>query len=119
MCSDSGVTKVPAQLSRNYLTRLLAGVQIAGKMLSLILRSVWVGIATAAAAIFLTLFVGLPVTLMILSNSRGSSGRGEFGWDVVALGHSYQDIIILCTLIVFAIGFLFGYRYFSRSLAKK
>jgi hypothetical protein len=100
------------------LTRLLRGVQIAIKMLTLILRSVWVGIATVAAAIFLTLFVGLPVTLMIISNRHGSNGRGEIGWDVVALAHSYQAIIILCPLIVFAIGFLFGYRHFSKSMVR-
>jgi uncharacterized protein YneF (UPF0154 family) len=87
-------------------------------MLSLILKSICAGIATLVAAVFLGVFVALPLTTMALANINGSHGSAEFGWDITSLAHSYQAIIILSLLIVFAVGFLFGYRYFSRSLVK-
>jgi hypothetical protein len=88
-------------------------------MLTLILRSVCVGIATVVAAILLGVFVGLPVATMVLANSNGPSGSGEIGWDLVSIAQNYRATSILSPLIVFGIGFGFAYRYFSKLPAKK
>jgi hypothetical protein len=88
-------------------------------MLTVILRSTCVGIATVVAATFLSFFVVLPITLYFFSKNAAPEGGGEIGWDVVSLAHNTAPSWLLLPLLVFAIGFFFGFRYFSKSLARK
>jgi hypothetical protein len=87
-------------------------------MFAVILRSVCVGIASVVAAVFLVPFVALVVALIFLSMKKSAYGGGEVGWDLVSMAHNYPVTTTLFPVIIFLIGFLFGYRYFSRSLVK-
>lgn len=87
-------------------------------MFTVILRSVWVGIAFAVVAVFLSLFVGLIVPLNTVSTNTIPGGGGEMTWDLVSIAHDYPTTALLLPLIAFAIGYFIGFRYFSRSLAK-
>jgi|HubBroStandDraft_6_1064221.scaffolds.fasta_scaffold08451_6 ABC-type Fe3+ transport system permease subunit len=87
-------------------------------MFKVILRSVCVGIATLVAAAFLGIFVGLPITDFLTKNVS-HDGDSEVGWDLVTMAHNLPPIAILLPLLVFAVGFFFGFRYFSKSLARK
>lgn len=87
-------------------------------MLTVILRSACVGIATVVAATFLSFFVVL-LTLYFLSKNAAPEGGGEVGWDLVSMAHNTSPSWLLLPLLVFAIGFFFGFGYFSKSLARK
>ncbi|MFZ3199722.1 MAG: hypothetical protein ACLQMT_10890 [Candidatus Acidiferrales bacterium] len=83
-------------------------------MSALILRSICVGIAsvviTAIAGGFIAVIVAISIGLL-----RQSSGGAEVGWDLVTMAHNLPTIWILLPLGVFAIGFLLGFRYFSKT----
>jgi hypothetical protein len=81
-----------------------------------VLRSFCVGIATLVAA----LFVG-PVLffLYLIIQSPPSPGGGSVGWDVGTMVHNLGPLALLAPLTIFSIGFLFGFRYFSKQLAGK
>jgi hypothetical protein len=85
----------------------------------LILRSICVGIAFLVAA----LFVGVPVMLTVatyyLERNSGHQWGGEVGWDLVTMAHNSPVSSILLPLLIFALGFIFGFRYFSKSMARK
>lgn len=86
------------------------------KMFTVVLRSLCVGIAALAAAAF----IGLPVAFYFLSRTTPApEGGGEVGWDLISLTHNLPATSILVPLVIFAVGFLFGFRYFSKSLARK
>lgn len=88
-------------------------------MFTVVLRSVCVGIAALVAAALLGIFIGLPVAFYFLSRTAAPEGGGEVGWDLVSLTHNLPANSILVPLVIFAVGFLFGFRYFSKSLAHK
>jgi hypothetical protein len=88
-------------------------------MFTVILRSAFVGLAAVVAATFVGFFIALPVTLYFLSKNAAPEGGGEIGWDLVSLYHNTPSGWLLLPLLVFAIGFYFGFRYFSKSLAAK
>jgi hypothetical protein len=76
-----------------------------------VLRSFCVGIATLVAA----LFVG-PFLLFLYLNiqSPPSPGGGQIGWDFLTMFHNLGPQAFLVPLTIFTIGFLFGFRYFSK-----
>lgn len=84
-------------------------------MLTVILRSACVGIAALVAAAF----VGLPITAYFLTKNATNNGDAAVGWDLVTLAHNLSPSAILLPLLVFTVGFFFGFRYFSKSLARK
>ena len=84
-------------------------------MLTVILRSACVAIATLVAAAF----VGLPIASYFLTKNATNVGDAEVGWDLVTLAHNLSPSAMLLPLLVFAVGFFFGFRYFSKSLARK
>ena len=83
-------------------------------MFTLILRSICVGIAsvviTAIAGGFIAAIVAISIGLL-----RQPPGGGEVGWDLVTMAHNLPAIWILLPLGIFAIGFLLGFRYFSKT----
>jgi hypothetical protein len=79
------------------------------------LRSFCVGIA----AVVLAAFVSPPVYLFYLSKDVSTSGGGEVGWDLLTIYHNAWLRLWLIALLIFAVGFLFGFRYFSKHLAGK
>lgn len=87
----------------------------APNMSIVILRSVCVGIATLVTASILSPFIVI-VVLIIRSLSTTRSGGGEVGWDLVTLAHNLPVRWLLLPFAVFAAGFAFGFRYFSRSV---
>jgi hypothetical protein len=84
-------------------------------MLTVVLRSACVGIATLVAAAF----VGLPIASYFLTKNTTQNGDSAVGWDLVTMAHNLPPSAILLPLLVFAVGFFFGFRYFSKSLARK
>lgn len=86
-------------------------------MFTIILRSVCVGIAILVAVIVVGIPVGLMIATFFLANSTGHEGGAEVGWDLVTLAHDYRITSILVPLLIFALGFIFGFRYFSKSKA--
>jgi nucleoside permease NupC len=87
-------------------------------VLTVILRSVCVGVAFVVTAIFLSIFVGLPIASIFLPKDEAAQGGVSVGWDLVSIAHNSSATTIIVTLIVFAAGFLFGYRHFSKSMVR-
>jgi ethanolamine transporter EutH len=88
-------------------------------MFTVILRSVCVGIVAVLVGVPLAAIAGLTIATQILLRYQHLDAEGSVGWDLVTIAHNYPVTTTLFPLIVFAVGFLFGYRYFSRSLVKK
>ena len=91
-------------------------------MLKVILRSVCVGFGALVLAIFLGVFVVLPVTLYFLTKRVAPTGGGEVGWDLVSMAHNSPDIVKLSALVavlIFAAGSYLGFRHFSESPARR
>ncbi|HXZ12616.1 MAG TPA: hypothetical protein VEG64_09505 [Candidatus Sulfotelmatobacter sp.] len=84
-----------------------------------ILRSVCVGVATMVLGFPVVVIFGLFIATQYLTRNEPSVNGGEIGWDLVTLAHNYPAASILLPLALFMVGFLLGYRVFSRSLAKK
>lgn len=84
-----------------------------------IIRSTCAGIAAVFLAAGLCLFVGLPIVMHFVSKSAPSGQDIEVGWDVVSMAHHYGVNAMYPPLLVFALGFLWGFRYFSKSIARK
>lgn len=84
-----------------------------------IIRSTCAGIAAVFLAAGLCLFVGLPIVMHFVSKSAPSGQDVEVGWDVVSMAHHYGVNAMYPPLLVFALGFLWGFRYFSKSIARK
>jgi hypothetical protein len=79
------------------------------------LRSVCVGIAALFASALLGLFIGLPVAAYFLSKKfPPPPGGGAVGWDLVTLAHNTSPDFLLLPLFIFAAGFAWGFRHFSR-----
>jgi ABC-type Fe3+ transport system permease subunit len=70
----------------------------------LILRSFGIGVAGIALAGFVGGFIALSL---------------YFGLDLMALARNYFPWIYVVPLAVFAIGFLIGFRYFSKRQARQ
>jgi hypothetical protein len=88
-------------------------------MFTVVLRSVCAGIVALVGATLVGLFVVLPVTLYFLTKRVAPAGGGQVGWDLVTVAHSLPANSLLVPLVIFAPGFLFGFRYFSKSLARR
>jgi hypothetical protein len=102
------------------LTRILEWNSIAATMLTVIIRSICAGIAAVFVAFGLCMFVGLPIALYFVSRNAHSGGQGEVGYDVVTMAHNYGAASIwIPLLVIFALGFFLGFRYFVKSLVKK
>ncbi|MFZ0522668.1 MAG: hypothetical protein WAN14_18155 [Candidatus Acidiferrales bacterium] len=87
-------------------------------MFTVILRSVCCGIVALAAVIFLGI-VALIFVGFYLALKNPHPGGGVVGWDVVSIFHNTFGTILLLPLLIFAVGFLLGFRHFSKSLASK
>jgi hypothetical protein len=85
-------------------------------MTKLVLRSVCVGIASVALAAFIGGFIALSLLFM---NSSAPSGGDEAGSRMMLIVRYHLVPVILIPLVIFAIGFLTGYRYFSRRQARQ
>lgn len=60
---------------------------------------------------FVAGFVALSLFAM---NTPMQSGEPEAGWDMIAMTHNHLVPVIAVLLAVFVIGFLIGFRYFSK-----
>jgi hypothetical protein len=85
-------------------------------MFTVVLRSVCCGVAGAVlsvpafiVAIFLYVSWHTPLAPPELA------GKGEVGWDLLTMVHNAPVTIGIWLLAAFAIGFLSGFRFFSRS----
>ncbi len=77
-------------------------------MAKLILRSVCVGIASVFVAAFVGGFIALSLLFMNASSDQPS------GYDSFFIVIHPVTRIVFVLLAIFAIGFLFGFRYFSK-----
>jgi hypothetical protein len=87
-------------------------------MFIIILRSICVGIAFVVGAIAISVFVGLPLAMYFLSRNAPAGG-GEIGWDLVTMFRNSPMSAPLVPMAIFAVGFLVGFRYFSRSIINR
>jgi hypothetical protein len=88
-------------------------------MFKVILQSACVGVGAVVAVAVLGIFVGLPVAMYFLSrNIPAPPGDGEVGWDLVVMVHNASPHGLLLPLFVFAIGFVFAFRHFSRTSSR-
>jgi hypothetical protein len=83
----------------------------------LILRSFGIGVAGIALAGFVGGFIAL--SLYFFNSSASSQGEQNVGLDLMALARNYFPWIYVVPLAVFAIGFLIGFRYFSKRQARQ
>ena len=91
-------------------------------MFTVVLRSVCVGISALVGTLLFGLFVVLPVTLYFLSRAVPPAAGGEVGWDLVTMAHNQPGavrVIALLAILVFTVGYYFGFRYFSKSLVRR
>jgi len=88
-------------------------------MLMVIISSICAGIAAVFMAAGLCVFEGLPIATYFVSRNAPSGQGGEVGWDVASITHSYGVKAIWPPLMIFALGFFLGFRYFSKSLTRK
>jgi hypothetical protein len=66
------------------------------------------------------LFVGPILFFLYLTiESPASPGDGEVGWDVITMFHNFGPQALLVPSTICSIGFLFGFRYFSKQLSGK
>lgn len=87
-------------------------------MPSVLVRSFVVGVATAAFGIPLLLFATL-IGLGIFTAAAHPENPPEIGWDLVSLAQIHPIPLITVPLALFAVGFYFAYRRFSRPLVRK
>jgi len=84
-------------------------------MFTVILRSVCVGIAF----LVVSAFAGGFAFALWFSRNLPAAPQQEVGWDLVTMYRNMSSTTRLLPLFFFAVGFLVGYRYFSRSLQDK
>jgi hypothetical protein len=87
-------------------------------MFIVLLRSVCCGIAALVVAMFSGIFIALCVGSYFVAKNVNSGG-GEVGWDLVSMAHNMSSGWLLLPVLVFAVGFLIGFRHFSKSLGTK
>ena len=88
-------------------------------MIKIFLRSACVGIGMVAAVAVLGLYIGLPLAMHFLPASfPAPPGEGEVGWDLVVMARNAPPTVLLFPLFVFAVSFVFTFRYFSRRLSR-
>jgi hypothetical protein len=80
-----------------------------------ILRSVCAGIASVVLAAALTMFVGVPLAMLFQAGNSPPGQEPEVGWDLITMWHGYPLSTKLVPALVFVVGFLIGFRYFSRA----
>ncbi|HXX45408.1 MAG TPA: hypothetical protein VEJ38_11815 [Candidatus Acidoferrales bacterium] len=87
-------------------------------MLTLVIRSVCVGIAAIAIAAIGGAFIGGAVAIAIAMLKPSPANAPEVGWDLVVMLKDHPGLttgLKLAALLAFIIGFVFGWRYFSRA----
>lgn len=90
-------------------------------MLRLALKSALLGVITLVVGALVGLFlsmVGLWIYAAFFFRppaESGGSGTVQVGWDVVTLFKSYETPILIAFFLLFAAGFLFGFRRFAKS----
>jgi hypothetical protein len=88
-------------------------------MLTLLIRSVCVGIAAIGIAAIGGAFIGWTMAVAMLKPSP--PGSPEVGWDLVVMLHDHPGLatdLLLGASIVFVVGFVIGWRYFSGAKAE-
>jgi hypothetical protein len=85
-------------------------------MATLVLRSVCVGVACVALTAFIGGFMALSLLFM---NSSAQPGGDEAGSRAMLIVHYHLVPIVVIPSVIFAIGFLAGYRYFSKRQARQ
>ena len=91
-------------------------------MLTLLIRSVCVGIAAIVFAAVGGAFIGWAVAIAIAMLKPSPANSPEVGWDLVTMMHEHPGLatdLMLAALVVFIFGFVFGWRYFSRAEAAR
>jgi hypothetical protein len=61
------------------------------------------------------IFIGMAIAISIVLLKPSPQEPPEVGWDLVTTWHNLPAIWILVPLAVFVIGFLLGFRYFSKT----
>lgn len=82
---------------------------------TVILRSLFVGIASLIVVAGVSLFVGVAIALREASADVPPGTAA--GVDLVMLVRDASATAILLPLLAFPIGFYFGFRYFSRKVS--
>ena len=70
------------------------------------------GTALVIGSTIVGVFVGLPLAIHFLSRNVPPEGA-EVGWDLVTFYHNSPLLVILPPLVIFVVGFIFGFRHFS------
>jgi hypothetical protein len=83
-------------------------------MVKIILRSMAAGIAGIVLALTVAMFVGVPLALLFQARTTSPGQEPEVGWDLIAMSSQYPVATKVIPAAVFVIGFLIGWRYFSR-----
>jgi hypothetical protein len=84
---------------------------------TVILRSTFVGIASLIVAAGASLFVGFAIALR--EAPADVPPGGAVGVDLLLLVRDASPTAILLPLLAFPIGFYLGFRYFSKSAARR
>jgi len=86
-------------------------------MLTIILRSVCCGIAAAVIAVpgYIVASIWYVARRTPAVPAPAEAGGFEVGWDLMTMSHNATVGMSVWLLVAFAIGFLWGYWYFSRA----
>jgi hypothetical protein len=90
-------------------------------MFKVILRSTCVGIASIALAAFASVLIAIAFAVVDLWRIPQQPSEPEVGWDLITVWHGNPAAAKLITVVAvaaFAIGFLIGFRYFSKSVSR-
>ena len=90
-------------------------------MVTVILRSFCVAIASAVGAAYVCVVGGGLIAGYLQQRNAPPSAEPEVGWDVIVIAHDYpvaERIILGMALVVFVIVFLICFRDFSKSVSR-
>jgi hypothetical protein len=94
---------------------------LVGGMFKVILRSTCVGIASIVLAAFASFFIAIAFAIVDLWRIPQQPSEPEVGWDLITAWHgnpAVAKLIPVVAVAAFAIGFLIGFRHFSKSLSR-
>jgi hypothetical protein len=90
-------------------------------VVTVILRSFGVAIASAVAAAYVCVFGGGLIAGYLQYRIAPPSAEHEVGWDLIVMAHDYpvaERIILGMAVVVFVIVFLICFRDFSKSVSR-
>ncbi len=90
-------------------------------MVTVILRSFCVAVASVVLAAGVCLFGGLVIAIYLQQRNAPPGTEPEVGWDLMTMAHNHPvavPIILGVALVVFVIVFLIDFRYFSKSVSR-